>query len=182
MSEDAPRGAGDAAPRSDAPGRGSTSSPAGSAKSSPAGRATSSPAGRATSSATRSSSDAGGSRSALPQIEEELRLVQVRADALRERMRASIDLFGTVTFGVTFAGLVLVSVLAIVAMVQDETGVAMLFSALTLVALPLAGAAAWRGFGPAWTLSRELGMLRRQEAALYEQVATQHAAAPSGPV
>ncbi len=126
------------------------------------------------------------SASALPRIEDELQVVQARADSLRGRMRASIDLFGMGTFGATFAGLVLVSVLAIVAMVQDETGVAMLFSALTLVALPLAGAAAWRGFGPAWTLSRELGALRRQEAALYEQVATQHMAgqraAGPGPV
>jgi hypothetical protein len=112
-------------------------------------------------------------------VEVELRQVQVRADGLRDRMRAAIDMFGLLTFGLALLGLAVVATLAIVAFTQDETGVGMLFSALTIVALPMVGVAAWRAFSPLWGLARELRVLRRREAALYERLATEHAPPPA---
>jgi hypothetical protein len=113
-----------------------------------------------------------GSDAGLTRMEDELRGVQARIDGVRGRMRAATDVFGLLGFGLAFAGLLVVAGLASVSFASGETGVGMLFAALTLVALPIVGVAAWHAFGRMWALGRELTVLRRREAAIFDELAT----------
>lgn len=103
-------------------------------------------------------------------LEDELRAVHTRIDQVRGRMRAAIDVFGLLGFGLAFVGLIVVAGLAAVSFASNETGVGMLFSALTVVALPIVGIAAWHAFSRLWSLSRELSMLRRREATIFARL------------
>ncbi|GAA3390082.1 hypothetical protein [Cryptosporangium minutisporangium] len=106
----------------------------------------------------------------LSSLEDELRVVHARIDQVKARMRSAIDIFGLLGFGLAFVGLIVVAGLAAVSFASDETGVGMLFSALTLVALPIVAIAAWHAFGRLWSLSRELSVLRRREATIFSEL------------
>jgi hypothetical protein len=85
-------------------------------------------------------------------------------------MRAAVDLLGALLLGISGAALLVVAVLAVVGFVGNQTGIALLFSALTVVCLPLVAFAAWRAFRPLWLLSRELNGLRTREQELIAEV------------
>jgi hypothetical protein len=103
-------------------------------------------------------------------LEDELRSVHVREDQTRDRMRKATDVFGLLGFGLALVGLIVVAALAAFSFASNDTGVAMLFSALTIVALPIVGIAAWHAFSRLYSLSRELSGLRRREADLYARL------------
>ena len=105
-------------------------------------------------------------------MEDELRAVHTRIDQVRDRMRKATDVFGLLGFGLAFVGLIVVAGLAAVSFAANDTGVAMLFSALTLVALPIVAIAAWHAFNRLWSLSRELSGLRRREGAIFARLET----------
>jgi len=110
----------------------------------------------------------------------ELKELQGRIDGLRSRMRAAVDLLGVLLLGISGAALIVVAVLAVVGFAGDDTGIGLLFSALTIICLPLVAFAAWRAFSPLWSLSRELNILRVREQQLIAQLAPRVAAAPAG--
>jgi len=87
-------------------------------------------------------------------------------------MRKATDLFGLLSFGVAFVGLIVVAGVAVASFVSNDTGVALLFSALTLVALPIVAIVAWHAFSRLWSLSRELSGLRRREGAIFARLET----------
>ena len=118
--------------------------------------------------ADRSDEDARG----LAALEDELRAVHTRIDHARDRMRKATDVFGLIGFGLAFVGLIVVSSLAGISFASGDTGVAMLFSALTLVALPIVAIAAWHAFNRLWSLSRELSVLNRREATIFARLET----------
>ncbi|SHM27037.1 hypothetical protein [Cryptosporangium aurantiacum] len=115
----------------------------------------------------------------LSSLEDELRVVHTRIDQAKSRMRQAIDVFGLLGFGLAFVGLIVVAGLAAVSFASDETGVGMLFSALTVVALPIVAIAAWHAFGRLWSLSRELSVLRRKEATIFSQLESVGGPAPA---
>ena len=111
----------------------------------------------------------------------ELRELQGRIDGLRARMRAAVDLVGVLLLGISGAALLVVAVLAVIGFVGDDTGIGLLFSALTIVCLPLVAFAAFRAFRPLWRLSRELNLLRIREQQLLNQLAPPAAAKAANP-
>ncbi|TQS44185.1 hypothetical protein [Cryptosporangium phraense] len=111
-------------------------------------------------------------------LDDQLRVVDSKIQQHRRRMRAAIDVFGLLGFGLAFVGLIVVASLAAVSFASDEPGVGMLFSALTVVALPIVGIAAWHAFGGLWGLSLELRDLRKRQAELYTQISRAEAASP----
>jgi hypothetical protein len=100
----------------------------------------------------------------------ELRHVIERVDGLRARMRTAVDLLGVLLLGLSGAALLVVTVLAVVGFINDDTGIGLLFSALAVVCLPLVAFAGWRAFQPLWQLSRELRSLRGYELKLRARV------------
>ncbi|MFI5956839.1 hypothetical protein [Cryptosporangium sp. NPDC051539] len=138
-------------------------------------------AGGAGRSATESSEPVADRPSGEPELrilDDQLRIVDSKIQQHRRRMRAAIDVFGLLGFGLAFVGLIVVASLAAVSFASGESGVGMLFSALTVVALPIVGIAAWHAFGGLWSLSQELRELRRRQSELYNQISRAEAAAP----
>lgn len=112
-------------------------------------------------------------------LEDELRVVHTRIDQVRARMRSAIDVFGLLGFGLAFVGLIVVAGLAAVSFASDETGVGMLFSALTVVALPIVAIAAWHAFSALWALNGELTVLRKREATIFGRLESVGGPAPT---
>jgi len=135
-------------------------------------------AGRSATDSEESVADRPGDGRGLSGLEDELRVVHTRIDQVRGRMRAAIDVFGLLGFGLAFVGLIVVAGLAAVSFASDEAGVGMLFSALTVVALPIVAIAAWHAFGRLWSLNRELTVLRRREATIFSELESVSGPAP----
>jgi len=115
----------------------------------------------------------------LSGLEDELRVVHTRIDQVKARMRSAIDVFGLLGFGLAFVGLIVVAGLAAVSFASGDSGVGMLFSALTVVALPIVGIAAWHAFSALWTLNGELTVLRKREATIFGQLESVGGPAPT---
>ena len=113
----------------------------------------------------------GAQRAAVPDpFRVELLQIEQRVDGLRNRMRTAVDLLGVLLLGLSGAALLVVSVLAIVGFINDDTGIGLLFSGLAVVCLPLVAFAGWRAFQPLWQLSQELGTLRAYEQKLRAKI------------
>jgi hypothetical protein len=106
------------------------------------------------------------SQGAQRSTQNELRQVEERVDGLRARMRNAVDLLGVLLLGLSGAALLVVTVLAVVGFIGNDTGIGLLFSALAVICLPLVAFAGWRAFQPLWLLSRELTTLRAHEQQL----------------
>ncbi|GAA0266943.1 hypothetical protein [Cryptosporangium japonicum] len=115
----------------------------------------------------------------LSGLEDELRVVHTRIDQVKARMRSAIDVFGLLGFGLAFVGLIVVAGLAAVSFTSGDRGVGMLFSALTVVALPIVGIAAWHAFGALWALNGELTVLRKREATIFGELESVSGPAPA---
>lgn len=103
------------------------------------------------------------------QQEEELATIQQRLAEIPERTRGAIDLGTIALFGFSVGALLVVVAVAFMYLVQSQVGLAMLFSAVALVAFPLIVFLGWRALQPLLHVKRGVGALQDREALLREQ-------------